>query len=234
MKNFILLLIASFSLVSCNVISGNGDVRDEKRNIPNIHTVKTSGSIDIEIKSGDSYSLSVEDDENLLPYLITEVNDGVLNIHYKNGYNINNDHAKVYVSAPSLDKIITSGSGDISGNGIIKNANQIDFNLSGSGDVDAQVDAPSIKVTGSGSGNIKLAGRTKDFNCKVSGSGDVNCGNLQSENTEITISGSGNAHVFASVHLVARTSGSGDIYYLGNPQSPEIHTSGSGTVQPQK
>ncbi|HEY8657648.1 MAG TPA: head GIN domain-containing protein [Hanamia sp.] len=234
MKNFILLLIASFGLISCNVISGNGDVRDEKRNIPNIRTVKTSGSIDVEIKSGDSYSLSVEDDENLLPYLVTEVKDGVLNIHYKNGYNINNAHAKVYVSAPSLDKIITSGSGDISGNGIIKNANQIEFNLSGSGDVDAQVDAPSIKVTGSGSGNIKLAGRTKDFNCKVSGSGDVNCGNLQSENTEITISGNGNAHVFASVSLVARTSGSGDIYYLGNPQSPEIHTSGSGTVQPQK
>ena len=100
--------------------------------------------------------------------------------------------------------------------------------------MDAQVNAPSIKFTGSGSGNVKLSGRAKDFDCKVSGSGDVNCGNLQSENTSITISGSGNAHVFASVHLIAKTSGSGDIYYLGNPPSPEIHTSGSGTVQAQK
>ncbi len=100
--------------------------------------------------------------------------------------------------------------------------------------MDAQVDAPSVKVSGSGSGNIKLSGRTKDFNCKISGSGDANCENLQSENTTISIAGSGNAKVFASVKLVARTSGSGDIYYSGNPPSPEIHTAGSGTVQAQK
>jgi hypothetical protein len=234
MKNFIILLIASFSFASCNVISGNGNVREENRDIRDFNTVKTSGSIDVEIKSGDSYVLSVENDENLLPYIVTEVNNGVLNIHYKSGTNISNDHAKVFVTAPSLNKIITSGSGDITVNGIIKNANQIEFSLSGSGEIDAQVDAPSVKVTGSGSGNIKLSGRTKDFDCKVRGSGDVNCSGLQSENTTITISGSGDAHVFASVSLKARTSGSGDIYYSGNPASPEIHTSGSGTVQAQK
>jgi hypothetical protein len=234
MKNFIILLIASFSFASCNVISGNGNVREENRDIRDFNTVKTSGSIDVEIKSGDSYVLSVENDENLLPYIVTEVNNGVLNIHYKSGTNISNDHAKVFVTAPSLNKIITSGSGDITVNGIIKNANQIEFSLSGSGGIDAQVDAPSVKVIGSGSGNIKLSGRTKDFDCKVRGSGDVNCSGLQSENTTITISGSGDAHVFASVSLKARTSGSGDIYYSGNPASPEIHTSGSGTVQAQK
>jgi hypothetical protein len=234
MKNFIILLIASLSFISCNVISGNGNIQTEKRDIPDIHTVRTSGSIDIEINSGSSYSLTVEDDENLLPYIVTDVNDGVLNIHYKDNYSIDNDHAKIVVTAPSLDKIITSGSGNIEGNGPIKNSSQIEFNLSGSGDVEAEVDAPSIKISGSGSGNIKLTGRTKDFDCKVSGSGDVNCGNLQSENANIQISGSGNAHVFASVHLTAHTSGSGDVYYSGNPQSPEIHTSGSGTVQAQK
>ncbi|MDQ2720183.1 MAG: DUF2807 domain-containing protein [Bacteroidota bacterium] len=234
MKNFITLLSASLIFISCNEISGNGNVQTEKRNISKIHGIHMSGSIDVEIKSSEDYSLSVEDDANLIPYIVTDVEDGILNIHYKENYNLDNNHAKVYVSAPSLDKIITSGSGDIKGNGTIKNSSKIDFDLSGSGDVEAQVDAPSIKVTGSGSGNIKLAGKTKDFNCEVSGSGDVNCGGLQSENATVSISGSGNAHVFASVHLTASTSGSGDIFYLGNPQSPETHTSGSGSVQAQK
>lgn len=234
MKNFTILLISSLSFLSCNVISGNGNITDDNREISNIHTVKTSGSIDVEIKSDDNFGLTVQDDENLLPYLVTEVRNGVLNIHYKNGYTISNDHAKVFVNAPSFDKIITSGSGDIESKGMIKNDREIAFNLSGSGDVSAVVDAPSIKVSGSGSGNIKLSGRTKYFDCRISGSGDVNCGNLKSENTSISISGSGNARVFASVHLVARTSGSGDIYYFGNPQSPEIHASGSGKVQAQK
>ena len=234
MKNFIILLVAGFCFASCDSISGNGNVRQENRNIPQVKSVKTSGSIDIEIKSGDNYAVIVENDENLLPYIITNVNNGILNVSYKDGYNISNDHAKVYVTAPSFEKIATFGSGDINTNGIIKSDGRLEFNLSGSGDIEAEVDAPSVTVTGSGSGDIKLSGRTKDFDCKASGSGDVNCGNLQSENTKITISGSGDAHVFASVHLVARTSGSGDIYYLGNPASPEIHASGSGTVQAQK
>ena len=234
MKSFITLLIASLSFASCNIISGNGNVQDEKRDIPEIHTVRTSGSIDVEINGGDSYSLSVENDENLLPYLITDVSGGVLNIHYKDNYSVTNDHAKVFLTAPSLEKITTSGSGDISGNGILKNSNQIEFNLSGSGDVEAGVNAPSVKVSGSGSGDIRLSGTTKYFDCRVSGSGNVDCGNLRSENATITISGSGDAHVFASVHLIARTSGSGNVYYRGNPQSPEIHTSGSGTVQAQQ
>ena len=234
MKNIILLLIASTIFVSCESVSGNGNVISEKRNISEIHAVKTSGSIDIEVNSGENFSVSVENDENILPYIITEVRDGVLNIHYKEGTNISNDHAKVYITAPFLDKIITAGSGDISSNGTLKSKQGIEFKSSGSGDIEAKVDAPSIKVSGSGSGNINLSGRTKDFDCRISGSGDVNCGNLQSENTTISISGSGNAHVFASVHLDARTSGSGDIFYAGNPQSPEIHSSGSGSIQAGK
>ena len=96
------------------------------------------------------------------------------------------------------------------------------------------MDAPAVSVDVNGSGDVNLKGRTKDFDCSVSGSGDINCGNLQSENTTVKVSGSGNAHVFASVHLSASTFGSGDIYYSGNPQGPEIHTAGSGSVQAEK
>ncbi len=234
MKYFVLLLAVSVLFISCAAVSGNGHVRDEKREISNIREVKTSGSIDVEIRGGDNYSLTVQDDENLLPYVITDVNSGVLNIHYKNGYSIMHDHAKVIVYAPSLEKITSSGSADITGTGVIKSSSQIAFNTSGSGDIHAEVDAPSISVSGSGSGNVILSGRTKDFDCRINGSGDVKCANLKSENAVIHVSGSSDVHVFASVSLKVSVSGSGDVYYAGNPASPEIHISGSGTVQAVK
>ena len=234
MKNLIILLIASICFISCDSISGNGNVRNEKRDISNINAVKTSGSIDVEINSGDTYSLTVENDENLIPYIVTEVNNGVLDIHYKNGYSIMNDHAKVIVTVPTLDKIITSGSGDISTNGVIKSANEIEMNTSGSGNIKAEIDAPSVKVSGSGSGDIELSGRTKDFNCRISGSGDIKCSNLKSENADIHVSGSSDVHVFASVSLKVNVAGSGDVYYSGNPPNPEIHIAGSGTVKAEK
>ena len=239
MKSCLIIVVASVLISSCDVITGqgvtgNGNIRTEKRNTGKFSGVKTAGSIDIEINTGDAYAVSVEDDDNVLPYVTTEVHDGILIVDYKDGYSINNDHARVYVTAPSLDKLSVSGSGDISSQGLLKNPGKMNISVSGSGNIKAQVDAPAIDVSVAGSGDISLNGRTKDFDCSISGSGDVNCAGLESENTTVKIAGSGNAHVFASVHLSASVVGSGDIYYRGNPASPEIHTTGSGTVQAEK
>jgi len=234
MKNLSVLLIASVCFISCESISGNGNVKDETRPLSNISAIRTSGSIDVEISNGDGYSLTVQNDENLIPYMLTEVNSGELNIRYKDGYSIMNDHAKVIVTVPSVDKITTSGSGDITSSGVIKSDNALELNTSGSGDIKANVNAPSVTVSGSGSGDIQLSGMTKDFECKMSGSGDVDCGNLKSENAVIKVSGSSNVHVFASVSLKVNVTGSGDVHYGGNPTSPEIHITGSGTVSADK
>lgn len=234
MKYLLLILITSTVFISCESISGNGNVWEENRSISNIYEIKTSGPIDVEIRSGDHYELTVQNDENLLPYVITEIDNGVLNIHYKDGYSVMQDHAKVFVTTPTLEKIVSSGSADITSKGVIKNSNRIEIGTSGSGDINAEVDAPSISVSGSGSGNVTLLGMTKDFDCKMSGSGDVKCANLKSENAVIHVSGSSDVHVFASVSLKVNVSGSGDVYYGGNPTSPEIQIAGSGTVQAVK
>ncbi len=231
------VITATLFFAACNVsfngdsLSGNGNVKTEKRNVGDFHAIKSSGSIDVEVSEGNAYSVSVEDDENILSVIVTEVQGGTLNIHYKDNTSINNDHAKVHVTAPSLDKIISSGSADIVINNVVKNDRQIEISVSGSGNIKGGVDAPEITASIGGSGNVNLSGHTKNFDGKVSGSGDLNCGDLQSENADVSVSGSGNAHVFASVSLKARASGSGDVYYRGNPASPEIHTSGSGSVQ---
>ena len=238
MKTFSIIAIASILMSACNVfsgdwITGNGNIRTEKRNTENFSAVKVSGSIDVEINSGDTYALSAEDDDNLLPYVVTKVNNGILEIHYKNGTSVSNDHAKVYVTAPSLDKIIASGSADIIIRDVLKNPQKIEMSVSGSGNIKGALDAPAVSIGVSGSGNVDIKGRTKDFDCSITGSGDLNCAGLQSENTIVKVSGSGNAHVFASVHLTASIFGSGDIYYGGSPTT-EIHTSGSGSVQAEK
>src|SRR5690606_2843610 len=110
--NFIIFLIIT-GFISCGSISGNGKLSSEKRDISGVHTIKTSGSIDVEIISGDNYNLIVEDDENLIKYVVTDIDDGVLNIHYKNGYSIRDGNGKVTVTVPSLNNVSTSGSADI-------------------------------------------------------------------------------------------------------------------------
>lgn len=216
------------------MISGNGNVKKETRN-PGIFTkIQSSGSADVILMIGGNCTVTVEDDDNLLPYLETTVEDGTLQIRYKDEISVANDHAKIYVTAPTLSEVGTSGTSNIAISGLLKNPDKISFNTSGIGNIEGEVDAPAVSASISGTGTVKLTGHTKDFDCELSGVGHADCGNLESENTTVSVSGVGAATVFASVHLDATVSGTGSVHYRGSPQNPEIHTSGVGSVTPEK
>ncbi len=234
MVRLLIFSLAAIIFCSCQSITGSGNIITETRKLNKFEGVKSSGSIDVEVINHENQSVKVEADDNILPLLITEVEDGVLNIYFKNNLSFRKINAKVYVSAPLLHRIIVSGSGSIVSKDTLKDVEQIELTVSGSGDISAFVDAPTIITNNSGSGTIDLQGRTKVYDCSISGSGDINCKKLLSENTMVNIRGSGTAHVYASVKLIAKISGSGDIYFSGNPTHPEIHKAGSGSVQAEK
>ncbi|MEO6328540.1 MAG: head GIN domain-containing protein [Ginsengibacter sp.] len=231
---YILFILSAFLFCSCDNISGSGQIQTENRNVGEFDGVQASGSMDIEVTDGNKVSVQVEADDNVLPYILTEVKGGVLEVYYKKNTSFNNVHTRVYVTAPVFTRLLVRGSGNIVSKNTIKSDESIAAKISGSGDINADVDAPEVKAEISGSGNLSLRGRTKIFEGNISGSGDLRCKDLLSENAKIGIAGSGTAHVYASVHLKASTVGSGDIYYSGNPSTPEIHKIGSGNIEPER
>ncbi|MEO6950112.1 MAG: head GIN domain-containing protein [Ginsengibacter sp.] len=238
MKKGNILLFMALLFISCNVncsesgrgLFGNGNIKTETRNVADFTEIKNAGSIDVEIIAGNKFELKVEDDENLLPHIITEVKDGALHIYYDSDFSINESHGKVMVEVPTLNKITSSGSGDIKIDGTLKNTKEIIITSSGSGDLEGSVDAPSVQLSNSGSGDVELKGQSQNFVCKTRGSGDVKCRNLKSENVTVSVAGSSDVSVFASVSLKVNIAGSGDVTYSGNPTSPDISIAGSGTV----
>jgi Putative auto-transporter adhesin, head GIN domain len=75
-----------------------------------------------------------------------------------------------------------------------------------------------------------LKGETKDFSADGSGSTDIKCFELLAENTNVELSGAGDAQVFASVKLDVQVSGAADVKYKGNAAvTKEI--SGAGSVK---
>ena len=220
-------------LYACNVQTGNGNIISETRQVGKFEGIRSSGSIDIEVKNGSNYIVEIEGDDNILPYVITEVKNDMVNVHFKSGTSYRNVHVKAYITSPVINKITVSGSGDVISKNTLKDDDQIELNISGSGDIVVPVDAPEVEATISGSGQINLKGRTRNFEGNISGSGDLKCRELLAENANVKINGSGTAHVFSSLRLKASTNGSGNIYYSGNPQSQEIKKNGSGSIQPQ-
>lgn len=231
---YLIFILSAFLFCSCDNINGSGHIQTEKRDVRQFDGVLASGSMDIEITNGDNVSVEVEADDNILQYIITEVNDGLLDVHFKPYTSFNNVHVKVYVTAPVLKRLFVKGSGNITSKNTIQNTRSIDTDISGSGDINVTVDAPDVKADISGSGNLSLQGHCKNFDGTISGSGDLKCKNLLSENTTVNIYGSGTAHVFSSVQLKGSIAGSGDIYYGGNPSSTQVNKAGSGSIVSEK
>ena len=91
------------------------------------------------------------------------------------------------------------------------------------------MDAKNYVALISGSGEIKASGKSENTSITIAGSGDFEGANLNSEFANVKVSGSGNIALTVNKNLDALVSGSGDIKYGGNP-SVKYSKSGSGNI----
>jgi hypothetical protein len=132
---------------------------------------------------------------------------------------------------PDVRALSYSGSGKILVDGVISSDDDLSLEVAGSGDIEAAIDCPVVDADITGSGTIKLRGQTRDVKIDIAGSGDYKAEDLKSENTKISIAGSGSAWVFASTDLDISIAGSGDVFYKGNPSNVKRSVAGSGNIK---
>lgn len=213
-------------------VNGNGVLKSEERAITGFKGVSVVGGMDVVLLPGATHSVRVEADENLLQHIITELDGDVLVVEPQKNMNLNADAGmKVYITAPIFNKVEVSGSGNVVSQGRIKADKKMETEISGSGDMRLELDAPEVQMEITGSGTINLSGNTRRFTSEINGSGDLRAFDLLSEDTEVEISGSGDAQVFASKQLGIRINGSGNVDYKGNPPAINQNVSGSGSVR---
>ena len=232
---FLIVVITVF-FSSCHYIrgeevNGNGISSTQERSPGNFHSIRAMGGMDVTVSQAPTNSLKIEADENLLEYIETRNDGGTLEIFTREGFDLDPKFGiKVYATAPTFNDLEVSGSGNIKSTGKISSTSELNAEISGSGDILLEADAPRIRTKISGSGSSTLKGTTRDFSAHISGSGDVHCYELLSENTDIDIAGSGNAEVYASKTLDVDIAGAGDVRYKGNP-SIKQNIAGSGGVK---
>jgi hypothetical protein len=189
-------------------VKGSGAMKLEKREVPAFSSLEISGAYEVEIVAQKEQSLEIEGDDNLLPLIKTDVNNGVLHIYSDKNFNTKNK-LHVRIAVRSFDGINTSGASDIAATGI----NSDDFN-----------------VEASGASNIELAGEAKRLDVHMSGAGELDAKELHAYNVNVSISGAARADVYATEHLEASVSGAGNVNYYGDPKDVSEDTSGAGSI----
>jgi len=236
MRSIFIILISAFLFISCRKVfgkrvKGSGKIAVTTRVITGYNSVDVSGSFDVYVRQDSVQSVRIETDDNLLEYVETREEGGVLYIDVRGNYNLKpTDVIKVYVAGPSFRKFDASGACDFYTQGLVSSNESISIELSGSSDADMELKAPRIKGDLTGAGSLKLKGQTKDLEIDGTGSSSFKCIEMMAENVEVDITGSGNAEVFASVKLDVSVTGSGSVKYTGTPAVNQ-KISGSGSIK---
>jgi len=222
----------------------------QEREVGDFDGVKYALPFEVEFVAANDPYVRLEGDEDTIDEIVTEVNDGTLNIHKESSwFDLSDETVIVTVGYTNLSSINMSGSGDgyaedmeseemslkIAGSANLEidrlACNDLIISIAGSGDVNLnELEADTMHTKIAGSGSVEVVGRVVSQKISIAGSGDHMAGELRSQEADVSVAGSGDVEVWAMASLNAKVVGSGDIAYYG---SPKVHEQivGSGDLQ---
>ncbi len=236
----VIILSGFFFFSSCrmNVLKGEGNKVTNTPTVPpfNAVVVDLSLKVVVDVQDGAQPSVAISGYENLLKHITTKVENNTLTISddLDETWTIECKDVVVKITVPSIAALNLRGAPDAEIHGNIKGPD-FKLDISGASDVtidNASVDNLTIKFSGAANVSIK-AGTVKTAEYRISGTGDIDAKKLEANEVNAVISGAGNIDVWAVQKLDAKVSGTGSIYYKGNPVVTK-HVSGSGTISEAK
>lgn len=228
-------LLASSGLQASTVLPStfhNYELRSNP-DVKNFHGLAIQGPIQVFVKMGNTESLRMEADEEVLASLVMEVRGNILVIRPKpsiTSWAKKYEDKKIvaYVTAKTLTSLTMSGNSSIEVSGTI-NAEELTTTLSGSGRVSATVDVDKLTSVISGSGHLDIKGRADRADITMSGASRFAGKSLKVDVLNTRMSGAGRVDIHADQQIDALISGSAQVNYSGNA-SVKKRVIGSGGV----
>jgi hypothetical protein len=214
------------------IVFGSGVVAQENRTVIGITRVVLAGEGTLHIEEGAAEELIVTAEDNLLPYIRTEVQGGILEIRTRSNVDLRPTlPIEYHLTVVSLESVLLSGFGDITVTDLM--IPQLSLTLSGVGNVEVtNLDADELDVVLSGMGDFDISGTVDVQRVNVTGLGDYYARDLASLDAVISIVGNENQTVTVRVSdmLTVTILGNGTVFYIGDP-FVDSDIVGSGSVQ---
>ncbi|MDA7979066.1 MAG: DUF2807 domain-containing protein [Pirellulales bacterium] len=208
------LILALVAAAGCTVstsspIPGSGVLALQERELKEFDEIEIRCSATVVVKIGELQSVLVQTDDNLIDLVETRVSRDTLRIDCDENL------------APVNDVTVT-----------ITVARLKDLTIRGSAEVTVtELFEPEFDLEIRGSGHVAIEGIAHQVEAKISGSGSLDLVKLIAQDVELSITGRGDAHVYAEEELDVRITGTGDVVYSGNPAHIERRITGSGNIR---
>jgi hypothetical protein len=186
---------------------------------------------DISITKSPEFDINVTGDHKMIENLKLEVQNGILVLEFRKKLNFNFTQLKFDIKMPELNQIELHGSGSAVSKDTFVVIKDVKLEINGSGSINTCFNTTgSTYADISGSGDIKLAGKSNSFDISINGSGEIKAFEYIVNQAKVEISGSGNTEINAINNLNVEINGSGSVTYKGKP-AINSDISGSGSIE---
>jgi hypothetical protein len=231
---------------------GSGRMTSEQRTFHGISGVNLATIGHMEIRLGNTESLRIEAEDNLMPYIKTEVNHGELIVKNQEHFNLHNTKPiNYYLTVKGLESISIFSSGDIEAPDLDSRnfsitiasagdlrmrdlrADLLKVNIFSAGDVKiGALNANRVEVNISSTGDLDIAGgMVKSQSIMINSTGDYSAKNLESDEADVSLNSTGSATIHVRGHLNANLNSTGELRYVGSPTLNVNKTSIGDVVQ---
>ena len=232
-----IMVIMTMALSSCvvpfrGVVRGSGSIITEARQVSGFNKVQLDGAGTLTIIKGDSESLQIEADDNVLPELTSDVTGNTLVLGIEENWLqkavIPTQSINYVLTVTDLSDVTINGAADLNLDGFETDSLTIEINGAGKITV-TDLTAKNFEFVINGTANSQLSGEVNDLSIQVNGMGNVSAGSLQASSADIEINGLGNGTIWVTDSLSVSISGGGSLSYYGYPTiSQDI--SGAGNI----
>lgn len=248
------LIAAGYGLLRMHGIStpphaeGRMMVTEQRPITRDVTKVELAGPISMNIRRGETPSLTVRGEKRLLQNIATVQEGASLRIGVTGMLLYHRQKIVVDLVLPALENIEVSSSGRHSISGF--SGERIEITKRGSGKLvfdgrfrqivasahgsgEAVInggDSDKVSLEMIGSGEMRVSGSCKDLRAEHSGSGELDAQHLASDYAVLEQNGSGSASIFARNNVVLALAGSGDVDVHGNPAERNVSRTGAGDV----
>ena len=229
----ILLVFLLLSGCSYSMLIGSGVLTTDTRDSSGFTAITLEDCGELDIVQGSVDSLTIQAEDNLMPFIKSEVKDARLTLGLRPNYQVNSIQntmpVKYFVSVKNLKEIELSGAGKIFTNGITAGTLKVVEDGAGTIQLD-RLKAKELDLYLDGKGNTRVSGQVDYQIVEVGGPGKYDADELDSSFASVDMNGSGAATVWVKHALNVLLNSNGSAHYFGNPVL-HVDNTGQGVVE---
>ena len=215
-----LAIVTFLSFLGCgtgsnpdHVLELSGRTHTFEMELADFTRIEAGYAFDVEIRQAESFSVVLEVDESLVPYLDVETDGNILFLllDSEQPYNLQGECLKAIVDMPAVESIVLKDAARASGN----------------------VDVESLSVAMTDASSVELTGSASYLELNQGSASQATLIDFPVKDVHATLEGASYAAVHATESLFAILSGASQLTYTGDPEDVDIAISGASQAEPE-